>query len=65
VAIAVATSSGPRPPAADGLAKTREMIAQHGRVAYYQEQSKGKEDPGAVAACYILQGFCDYVDSRA
>ena len=54
-----------RAAAADGLAKTREMIAQHGRVAYYQEQSRGKEDPGAVAACYILQGFCDYVDSRA
>jgi dihydroxyacetone kinase-like protein len=51
--------------AGEGLARTREMVAQHGRVAYYREQSKGKEDPGAVAACYILQGFCDYVDSRA
>jgi hypothetical protein len=35
------------------------MVAQHGRVAYYQEQSRGKEDPGAVAASYILSGFCD------
>jgi phosphoenolpyruvate---glycerone phosphotransferase subunit DhaL len=54
-----------RAAAADGLAQTRDMVAQHGRVAYYQEQSRGKEDPGAVAACYILQGFCDYLDSRA
>jgi dihydroxyacetone kinase-like protein len=53
-----------RAAAAEGLVKTREMMAQHGRVAYYQEQSKGKEDPGAVAAGYLLQGFCDFVDSR-
>jgi len=43
--------------AQDGLVRSRDMIAQHGRVAYYQEQSKGKEDPGAVAANYIIQGF--------
>jgi dihydroxyacetone kinase-like protein len=47
-----------RQAAAEGLARTKDMIAQHGRVAYYQEQSKGKEDPGAVAANYIVQGFC-------
>lgn len=47
-----------RQAAAEGLARTRDMIAQHGRVAYYQEQSRGKEDPGAVAANYIVQGFC-------
>ena len=50
-----------REAAADGLARTRDMIAQHGRVAYYQEQSRGKEDPGAVAANYIVQGFCAQV----
>ena len=50
---------------AQGLAATRDMIAQHGRVAYYQEQSKGKEDPGAVAGTYILQGFCDYISGTA
>ena len=47
-----------RQAAAEGLARSRDMIAQHGRVAYYQEQSKGKEDPGAVAADYIVEGFC-------
>jgi dihydroxyacetone kinase-like protein len=47
--------------AEEGLERTKDMIAQHGRVAYYQEQSKGKEDPGAVAAGYIVQGFCDSI----
>lgn len=50
-----------RDAAAAGLIRTRDMIAQHGRVAYYQEQSLGKEDPGAVAAAYLLQGFWGYV----
>ncbi len=48
-----------RQAAARGLEASRDMVAQHGRVAYYQEQSRGKEDPGAVAASYILAGFCE------
>ena len=47
-----------RQAAAAGLERSRGMVAQHGRVAYYGEQSKGKEDPGAVAAGYIVEGFC-------
>jgi len=50
-----------RQAAADGLAASRDMVAQHGRVAYYQEQSRGKEDPGAVATSYILSGFCEHL----
>ncbi len=50
-----------RSAAADGRAKAKEMVAQHGRLAYYQEKSKGHEDPGAVACTYILQGFCDHI----
>jgi dihydroxyacetone kinase-like protein len=46
-----------REAAAGGLEASRDMVAQHGRVAYYQEQSRGKEDPGAVAAFHILSGF--------
>ena len=53
-----------RAAAQDGLAKSRDMIAQHGRVAYYQEQSKGKEDPGAVAATYIIQGFASAIAGK-
>ena len=47
--------------AAEGRAQAKEMIAQHGRLAYYQEQSKGREDPGAVACMYMLQGFADHI----
>ena len=50
-----------RAAAAQGLVAAKGMMAQHGRVAYYQEQSIGRDDPGAVAGTYILQGFCDYV----
>jgi dihydroxyacetone kinase-like protein len=51
--------------AADGRERTKEMIARHGRLAYYQEQSKGRDDPGAVACTYILQGFCDFISGPA
>jgi len=54
-----------RAAAAKGRVDAQGMMAQHGRVAYYQEQSIGKDDPGAVAGTYILQGFCDHVDGRA
>ena len=47
--------------AKNGLARSRDMIAQHGRVAYYQEQSKGMEDPGAVAGSYIIDGFVSVI----
>jgi phosphoenolpyruvate---glycerone phosphotransferase subunit DhaL len=47
--------------AAQGLDASKEMIAQHGRLAYYQEQSKGRDDPGAVACTYVLQGFTDHI----
>jgi len=50
-----------RQAAAEGLAASRDLVAQHGRVAYYGEQSRGKEDPGAVAASYILAGFCEHL----
>jgi phosphoenolpyruvate---glycerone phosphotransferase subunit DhaL len=43
-----------------GLAASRAMVAQHGRQAYYQEKSRGREDPGAVAVMFILQGFWDH-----
>jgi phosphoenolpyruvate---glycerone phosphotransferase subunit DhaL len=45
--------------AAEGREKAKDMIAQHGRLAYYQEQSRGRDDPGAVACLYILQSFAD------
>jgi dihydroxyacetone kinase-like protein len=73
-ALAAAVSSGAdlpeafrrlRAAAAEGRERAKEMIAQHGRLAYYQEQSKGRDDPGAVACMYILQGFCDHISGPA
>ncbi len=50
-----------RKAAVEGLASSKDMVAQHGRVAYYQDQSRGKEDPGAVAGSYIIQGFYEAI----
>ena len=43
--------------AENGLESTKNMIAQHGRIAYYKEQSKGLEDPGAAAGVILIKGF--------
>ena len=43
--------------AEEGLESTKDMIAQHGRIAYYKEQSKGHEDPGATAGVILIKGF--------
>ncbi len=43
--------------AEDGLESTKNMVAQHGRIAYYKEQSKGHEDPGATAGVILIKGF--------
>ena len=40
-----------------GLDATKDMIARHGRIAYYKEQSKGQEDPGATAGVILIKGF--------
>jgi dihydroxyacetone kinase-like protein len=41
----------------NGLESTKNMVAQHGRIAYYKEQSMGREDPGAVAGVILIKGF--------
>ena len=43
--------------AEEGLESTKDMIAQHGRIAYYKEKSKGHEDPGATAGVILIKGF--------
>jgi len=44
----------------NGLESTKNMVAQHGRIAYYKEQSKGREDPGATAGVILMKGFLLY-----
>jgi dihydroxyacetone kinase-like protein len=73
-ALSAAVSSGAALPeafkslraaAAEGREQAKGMVAQHGRLAYYGEQSRGRDDPGAVACTYILQGFADHISGPA
>jgi dihydroxyacetone kinase-like protein len=48
--------------AAEGLEKTKELKAQHGRPAYYQEKTVGKPDPGGTAGLFMMQGFKEYFE---
>ncbi len=47
-----------------GEEAARDMIAQHGRIAYYQEKSKGTRDPGAVMGTILFDAFADLVNSQ-
>lgn len=49
--------------ACQGVEETKDMVAQYGRPAYYQEKSRGKQDPGATVGTLILKAFVDYVNS--
>lgn len=43
-----------------GVEETTTMISQHGRAAYYQGKSLGKQDPGATVGMLVLKAFADY-----
>ncbi|MDR1929728.1 MAG: dihydroxyacetone kinase subunit L [Treponema sp.] len=45
--------------AREGLEKTKTMAAQFGRMAYNQEKSRDKIDPGAVAGSLLIKTFLD------
>ena len=47
--------------AKDGMEKTTSMQSVHGRAAYYQEKSVGRQDPGATAMMYIVSGIAKAV----
>src|ERR1700733_12223022 len=44
-----------------GLEASTKMKAQHGRAAYYQDDSIGKQDGGATVGTYIIEGFYRHV----
>jgi len=50
-----------REAALKGLSDSTMMKAQHGRAAYYQENSIGKQDGGATVGTYIIEGFYQYI----
>lgn len=43
--------------AQEGVENTKNMKAQHGRAAYYQDKSVGVTDAGATVGALILEGF--------
>jgi dihydroxyacetone kinase-like protein len=47
--------------AQSGLEASTQMKAQHGRAAYYQDDSIGKQDGGATVGTFIFQGFYQYI----
>ncbi|MBI9109006.1 MAG: DAK2 domain-containing protein [Spirochaetales bacterium] len=47
--------------AAEGLEKTMDMVAQHGRAAYYQEKSRELQDPGATIGSILISSFSEYL----
>ncbi len=46
-----------------GLEASTQMKAQHGRAAYYQENSIGRQDGGATVGTYIIEGFYLHITS--
>ncbi len=44
-----------------GLEASIQMKAQHGRAAYYQDQSIGKQDGGATVGTYLIEGFYNHI----
>jgi len=47
-----------------GVEKTTDMVSSHGRAHYYGEESKGKKDPGAVAALIFLKSINEYIQQK-
>jgi dihydroxyacetone kinase-like protein len=45
-----------------GVEATKNMVAQHGRAAYYQERSKETQDPGATVGAMVIGVFADYLN---
>jgi len=50
--------------ALQGVESTKNMVSQHGRAAYYQKNSVGKQDPGATAGMLIIKAFADYISEK-
>ena len=53
----VKSISAAREASLKGLDASTKMKAQHGRAAYYQDDSIGKQDGGATVGTYIIEGF--------
>jgi dihydroxyacetone kinase-like protein len=57
----VISISAAREASLKGLEASTKMKAQHGRAAYYQDDSIGKQDGGATVGTYIVEGFYRHI----
>ena len=57
----VKSISAAREASLKGLEASTKMKAQHGRAAYYQDDSIGKQDGGATVGTYIIEGFYRHI----
>jgi len=49
---------------ADGVERTKSLIAKHGRQAYYGEKSLGQVDPGATVGMLFVKSFYEYMNKN-
>lgn len=49
----------------DGVKRTENMVAQHGRAAYYQEKSRTVQDPGATVGALVVEEFSNHANEKA
>lgn len=46
--------------AEQGLEATKDMVAQHGKAACFQEKTLGKPDPGATVGMLLVKALAEY-----
>lgn len=49
--------------AAEALEATKQLVAQHGKAAAFQEKSRGLQDAGGTVAVLIVETMADFVRS--
>lgn len=51
--------------AVDALERTRDLVAQHGKAAAFQEKTRGIQDAGSTVAVILIQTMADFVSHGA
>lgn len=51
--------------AGDALEATKDLVAQHGKAAAFQEKSRGLQDAGGTVACILADEFNGFMQAQA
>ena len=51
--------------AVDALERTRDLVAQHGKAAAFQEKTRGIQDAGSTVAVILIHTMADFVSHGA